>query len=75
MESATIELPMRPNIREHLRDVRRGKFTLAECLDEIADLSARLTAATSRSELPEAADDRVVNAWLAQTYRAWWERV
>lgn len=53
----------RPN-REHLLDIRNGKFTLDEVLAEIDKLDEQLENSFEKSSLPETCNFNKINNWL-----------
>lgn len=74
LESGHLTLPMRGPERTHVLDVRNGRVSFEDVLAEADDLQRRLEALLKNSLLPESPDYERVNAFLADTYLAWWNR-
>ena len=74
LETGALTLPLPAPQRERVLDVRMGRVPFADVLAEADDLRDRLEALLETSALPENPDHDAVNAFLADTYRAWWSR-
>jgi uncharacterized protein len=74
LEHGRLTLPMRVPERARVLDVRNGRVTFEDVLDEANDLERRLESLLDDSPLPERPDDDAVNAFLANAYRDWWDR-
>jgi hypothetical protein len=72
LESGALTLPLPEPQRERVLDVRTGRVSFDEVLAEADDLRDRLAALIETSALPDDPDHDAVNAFLADTYRAWW---
>jgi hypothetical protein len=73
LQTGALTLPMPEPERYRILAVRTGNVPFDEVLAEADELQRRLEALLQSSPLPEHADDDAVNAFLADTYRAWWE--
>lgn len=73
LTEGTITLPMPQPHRTWLTDLRKGKYTLAEALDAIADYRDRLERLAATANWPEHADRRRIDNWLVDTYEQWWD--
>ncbi|HZS24211.1 MAG TPA: nucleotidyltransferase domain-containing protein [Gaiellaceae bacterium] len=73
LQTGSLTLPMRDPERSHILDVRNGHVSFREVLDEANELQQRLEALIETAPLPEYANHDAVNAFLADTYRAWWD--
>lgn len=74
MTTGVITLPMTPQNREFLLDVRQGKYTKDDVIERLDGLTHKLMAETEAADLPEWPDYGRINGWLADLYRQWWER-
>lgn len=74
LESGHLTLPMRSPERARVLDVRNGHVPFQDVLAEADHLQHRLESLLESSPLPERPNDNEVNAFLAETYRAWWGR-
>jgi hypothetical protein len=73
MRLGEIVVPMRPEQRRYLTDVRNGHYTQSEVLKKLGALESDLmTAAKYSAQLPERVDTDYVNDWLTDVYRRWW---
>lgn len=68
-----LTLPMADPIRQHIVDVRRGKVTLEEVIQEATDLTRQLDAALDKSNYPEEADREAISRFMVAAYRQWWQ--
>jgi predicted nucleotidyltransferase len=73
MMTGKITLPMVPDNVAFLRDVRQGVFTLNEVINYIDMNIGVLQAVTRSSVLPEGPDYGLLNEYLVDTHRDWWE--
>src|SRR4051812_22893754 len=73
LEDGKLSLPMRAAERERVLDVRNGRVEFQEVLAEADELQRRLEELIQSSPLPEHPDHDAVNAYLARTYRTWWD--
>lgn len=69
-----ITLPMTDFHVKYLRDVRQGKYTLEEVVDEINWQAGLLDATTRNSDWPEHADYEVLNEFLVEMHTDWWAK-
>lgn len=75
MRIGDLILPMESHQRRYLIKVRKGEFTLGECLAKLGRLEEELlTAAQYSTCLPDRVDDDYINDWLVETYQAWWDQ-
>jgi predicted nucleotidyltransferase len=74
LENGYLTLPMRSSDRTRVLDVRHGRVSFEDVLTEADDLQRRLESLLKDSPLPEHPDSDAVNAFLADTYQAWWNR-
>jgi uncharacterized protein len=72
LESGRLTLPMREPVRSHLMDVRRGRGTLADVLEECTQLELRLSSLLDSSPLPLEPDVTTVEHFVMDTYEAAW---
>lgn len=75
MRTGSIRLPMRPDQRETVMAIRRGKYTMETCLSMAEDLEYELNELIkpgSASPLPEEPSYRWADGWLASTYLTAW---
>ncbi len=72
LETGALTLPMPEAERQRILAVRTGSVPFEEVLAEADELRSRLEELVQSSPLPEHADGDAVNAFLADTYRAWW---
>jgi predicted nucleotidyltransferase len=74
MRIGKIVLPMLPEHRKYLVDVRQGKYTMGEVLKKLGSLEEELLAAGKyTTKLPARVDEDFVNDWLVGVYRKHWE--
>ena len=74
MRTGEIVLPMLPEHRKYLVDVRQGKYTMGEVLKKLGVLEEELLNAGKYStRLPAHVDIDYVNDWLVSVYRKHWE--
>jgi hypothetical protein len=72
VESGTLTLPMHPNDREFLLEVRAGKHTLDDVLRRADDLETTMKLCMDRSSMPDEPDYQQVEAWMLTVYiRSW----
>jgi hypothetical protein len=74
LESGRLPLPMRDADRPRVLDVRNGRASFEDVLAEADGLQRRLESLLEDSPLPAHPDYGAVNAYLADMYRAWWNR-
>lgn len=74
LETGRLTLPMRDPERTRVLDVRNGHVSFEDVLAEADHLQRRLESLLESCPLPERPDDDAVNAFLAHTYRGWWNR-
>jgi uncharacterized protein len=74
MTDHVITLPMRDDVREYLRDVRKGRYTEDEVLAQLDSYTQKLVEATGRADLPDRPKMPAINEWLAATILQFWER-
>jgi hypothetical protein len=74
LETGRLTLPMRSAERQRVLDVRTGHVSFEDVLAEADDLQRQLESLLGASSLPAHPDYDSVNAFLADTYRAWWSR-
>lgn len=72
LESGRLSLPLREPVRSHLMDVRRGRSTIAEVLEECKDLELRLVALLDSSTLSPDPDWETVERFVMDTYESRW---
>jgi uncharacterized protein len=74
LSTGRITLPVPEPDRGYLRSVRRGQRPLAEVLDAIAAVEARLTALRDSPAIPDEPDRGWVDDWLHRSYLGFWAR-
>lgn len=72
MLSGGLTLPMKWAERQHVIDVRTGRFMFEEVLRTVEHVEHRLKDAILDSELPERPDTRLVMDWAAKRYMDHW---
>lgn len=73
LESGRLSLPMRSPIREHLLEVRQGKFQLEEILEEADEIEDKLKKLLSGSSpLPPEPDREAVEKFMIRAYLEHW---
>lgn len=72
LERGCLSLPMREPVRSHLMDVRNGRSSAAEVLEECKVLEARITALLQSSSLPPEPDWETVERFVMDAYEASW---
>jgi predicted nucleotidyltransferase len=72
METGKISLPMRPNDRQLVVDVRTGAYTLEQVDQMIFALRSNLLSAIEKSPLPEHPQREVVERWMRLKYLRKW---
>lgn len=72
LESGRLTLPIQEPVRSHLMDVRRGRTSLADVLEECTQLELRISALLDSSPLPLEPDLRTVESFVIDTYEAAW---
>ena len=73
LETGRLSLPMRDVERARVLAVRTGEVPFDEVIAEADELERRLRSIVERSSLPEHGEHDAVDAFLARTYRAWWD--
>lgn len=74
METGLITMPFTGSTRDHLLDIRNGKITLNECLQEAGDLERRLRDFLTDSQWPDYPNSEYVNDWLREIYWSEWAK-
>lgn len=74
LEHGGLTLPMRSPERTRVLDVRNGRVSFEDVLAEADELQHRLESLLEDSPLAERPNYDAVNAFLADTYRTWWNR-
>lgn len=74
LETGRLTLPMREEEREFVYAVRTGGVSLSDTLTRAGELERRVEDLLLTSPLPAKPDHERVNAWLIETYQAWWQR-
>ncbi len=74
LTTGRITLPVPEPHRGYLRSVRRGERPLAEVLDAIADVEARLSGLRDSPDIPDQPDRSWVDDWLHRSYQDFWNR-
>ena len=72
LESGRLTLPVREPVRSHLMDVRRGRSSLAEVLQECTELESRLTELCESSPLRSDPDLPAVESFVMDSYASAW---
>lgn len=72
LETEKMVLPLYYTEKQHLLDIRLGKFSFKEVLEEIEYLEARLDQAMETSRLPEHPQTEYVEEWMINTYLKFW---
>lgn len=70
--NGSITLPMEPEHRSFLKDVRLGKWTQQQVLEEIDYLANELAALKDSANVPDKPDYTLLNRWLVEGYQYWW---
>ncbi|MGY1619342.1 DNA polymerase beta superfamily protein [Geodermatophilus sp. SYSU D00691] len=73
LSTGRITLPVPEPDRARLRAVRRGEVALADVLEQIADVEARLTELQHGSAVPPEPDRAWVDGWLHRSHVSFWE--
>lgn len=73
LQTGRISLPMPPEQRELVWNIRSGKFTLAEVSTKIIEAEERIKTAYEQSSLPDNPDWREVQKWMMGAYRSEWK--
>lgn len=73
MRTGEIPLPMRPEHRKYLTDVRLGHYTQGEVLSKLGMLEEDLLTAANSSSLPAMVDTDYINDWICSVYQKWWK--
>lgn len=71
-ETGRLTLPMTEPSCSRVLDIRQGRVPLNDVLTECGELEQRLADLKTTSPLPESPDVERVNAWMRETYLAWW---
>lgn len=72
LSAGRLTLPMLPEDAQVVRDVRTGKFTIRQVLEDAEELERRLGELIKTSDLREYPDRGAADAWLVSAYqRAW----
>lgn len=74
MTTGRITLPMPEPERTWLRELRHGQHTKDEALELADDLYRQLEVLAATADFPQRPDHSLINDWLTDTYRAWWEQ-
>jgi len=72
LSTGKLTFPMKPWIRDRLRDVRTGGWAEAKCLRHAEWLEAEIKSVAESSPLPEGPDEALVEAWMVHAYRESW---
>lgn len=72
MNTGTVTLPMVDEDISYLRDVRRGKYSLDEVVDEIEAFTFGLDYATEVSWLPDGPDWDLLSRFVIEMHHEWW---
>lgn len=73
METGKLTLPMPLGPRQHVREVKLGRYSQADVLDMIGTITTRLEKAVQDTELPDEPDWDWANQFLIEAYTATWE--
>jgi hypothetical protein len=73
LTTGRITLPMPEPDRTWLRELREGRYQMAEALERAYDLENQLRALRNSSALPEQPDYDRANKWLIGVYRREWQ--
>ncbi len=73
LTDGTITLPIPEPARSWLGELRRGERSKAEALEWADELQSTLEWLAVNADLPERADQGLVDRWLVSTYRKWWD--
>jgi len=74
LSTGRITLPVPEPDRAYLRSIRRGERPLAEVLQAIDDVEARLAALGDSAAIPDQPDRAWVDGWLHRSYQEFWDR-
>jgi predicted nucleotidyltransferase len=72
MISGKIELPLVGTMRQHLLDVRTGKVTLAEVVEEADGLEHQIRMMLEASPLPEEPHFEIIDQFVQDAYQEHW---
>lgn len=72
METGRLTLPLPPDDRQLVREIRTGRYTMQEALKMAEDTEERLKDAIRNSELPERPDREALDPWLVRAYTKTW---
>lgn len=73
LEKGYLTLPMEPEIRQIILDIKTGAYTFGQVMDMIDAQRAKLVALIGgASPLPEQPAYDVVNAWMVEAHLRWW---
>jgi len=72
MKSGRLTLPMQDPIRSHLMDIRRGKGSVAEILEECRGLESTIASLMESSTLPIEPDIKQVEDFVMGAYQDQW---
>lgn len=78
LETGNITLPLPDEStvsgsRLNILDIREGRWTMKQVLNEAEALQARMERALAHTDLPEEADWEALSEWVVDTYSAEWE--
>jgi hypothetical protein len=69
-----LTLPMPERYRELVKDIRRGEYSMQDCLDMAEELEAEIRGLMASSTLRPQPDWDRINAWTCEVYRRAWSR-
>jgi uncharacterized protein len=72
LRTGRLTLPMREHERQTVRDVRTGKYTLAEISELILEAEVGITEAYNKSPLPDAPNQKKIEEWMIAVYASQW---
>jgi uncharacterized protein len=72
LSTGRITLPVPEPHRAYLRSIRRGEVPLAEVVDAVNDVEARLCQLSERPAVPAEPDRRWADEWLHRSYQDFW---
>lgn len=73
MKTGKLTLPMPLEERDLVVNIRKGRFTMGECLALAEGLEAEIRSLVATSDLPEQPDWGTINSWLCETYQYHWD--
>ena len=72
MRTGRLTLPLPGAVREIILEIRRGEWTLDQCIRHTEELEGKLTEILERGTIPERANYDAINDWLMWAYDLEW---